>query len=261
MARPALDLRHVDVRRDGQHLLRDVDWTVAAGERWIVLGPNGSGKTTLLRLASASLHPSAGEVTVLGERVGEVDLRRLRPRIGLTSAALTDLLRPALAATDIVMCGKHAALEPWWHPYADDDRERAARLLAQLGCAGLERRAFGSLSSGERQRVLLARTLMAQPELLLLDEPTAGLDLAGREELVGRLADLAADPTTPPTVLVTHHVDEIPAGFGKLLLLREGEVVASGDIDHVLTAERLGDCFGVPLTLHRLGDRWHASGS
>ena len=156
------------------------------------------------------------------------------------------------------MCGKHAALEPWWHTYTDHDRALAEELLAQTGCAGLGRRTFGTLSSGERQRVLLARTLMAGPELLLLDEPMAGLDLGGREELVGRLGDLAVDPRTPPTVLVTHHVDEIPAGFSHLMLLREGGILAAGPIDEVLTADRLGDCFGIPLTLEKRGDRWTA---
>jgi len=185
-------------------------------------------------------------------------VRDLRPLIGLTSAALADQLRAGLDALDVVMTAKHAALEPWWHTYSDEDRKRAAILLDRLGVGGLAERQFGTLSSGERQRVLLARTLMTDPGLVLLDEPTAGLDLGGREELVAALAALAGDPESPPSVLVTHHVDEIPPGFTHLLLLREGRVHAAGPIDTTLTAEHLSATFGLPLSLDRRGDRFSA---
>ena len=228
---PALRLTCVDVVRPPVTILAGVDWTVAPGERWVVLGPNGSGKTTLLRLASLYLHPTRGTVEVLGERLGRVDVRRHRTRIGLVSPAFADLLRPEVTALDAVMSAREAALETWWHAYGDDDRAHARDLLARMGAGALADRAFGTLSSGERQRVLLARSLWGDPGLVLLDEPTAGLDLGAREDLVARLAALADDPSTPPTVLVTHHVEEIPRGFTHALLLRAGRIVAAGPID------------------------------
>jgi iron complex transport system ATP-binding protein len=254
----ALRLEGVRLVRDGTTILDGIDWTVNDDERWIVLGANGSGKTSLVRIASLYLHPSSGEVEVLGGVLGHVDVRRHRTRIGVASSSFGDLLRPTLTAAEIVMTAKHAALEPWWHTYEDADRERAASLLDRLGCKGFADRVFNTLSSGERQRVQLARTLMTDPGLLLLDEPTAGLDLGGREDLVGRLGALAADPTTPPIVLVTHHVDEIPPAFTHVLMLRAGRALASGPLDKVLTAESLSECFGLPVDLRRHGPRWTA---
>ncbi len=257
-ADPALRLIHVGLVRDGRAILDDVGWTVAAGDRWVVLGANGSGKTSIVRIASLYLHPSTGEVEVLGERLGRVDVRAHRRRIGIASSSFSDLLRPALTAVEIVMTAKHAALEPWWHEYDATDREKAVALLARFGCAALADRTFATLSSGERQRVLLARTLMNDPGLVLLDEPTAGLDLGGREDLVRRLGHLARDESTPATVLVTHHVDEIPAGFDHVLLLRRGRVLAAGPIDEVLTAPALSECFEVDLQIERRDGRWFA---
>jgi iron complex transport system ATP-binding protein len=257
-AATALELRGVRVVRDGRAILDGIDWTVHEHERWVVLGRNGSGKTTMLRLASCYLHPTAGTVDVLGQRLGRVDVRQLRARIGLTSAALADQLRPNLDAVDVVMTAKYAALEPWWHTYTDDDRKRAATFLDRLGVGGLAERHFGTLSSGERQRVLLARTLMTEPGLVLLDEPNAGLDLGGREELVAALAALAGDPDSPPSILVTHHVDEIPPGFTHVLLLREGRVHAAGPIEATLTVEDLSATFGLSLTLERRNGRFSA---
>jgi iron complex transport system ATP-binding protein len=230
-------------------VLAGVTWTVAEGDRWAVLGPNGSGKTTMLQLASGYLHPTRGTVEILGHRLGEVDVRRLRQRIGVVSAAVARMLVPSVPAGDIVMSARHAALEPWWHEYGDDDRSLARRVLADAGFASLATRPFGVLSEGERQQVLLARTLMAEPDLLLLDEPAAGLDLAGRERLVARLSRLAADRDAPPTILVTHHVEEIPACFTNALLLREGRVVAAGPLDRALTSETLSACFDLSLLL------------
>jgi len=254
----ALRLTGVGLVRDHVTILDAVDWTVAAGERWIVLGANGSGKTSLLRIASLYLHPSRGTVDVLGQRLGHVDVRAHRRRIGIVSSSFADLLRPSINAVDIVMTAKNAALESWWHEYTDDDRARAMRLLDRFGCAPMADRPFAALSSGERQRVQLARTLMTDPSLLLLDEPTAGLDLGGREDLVARLAALAADPATPATVLVTHHVDEIPPGFDHLLLLRDGHVLAAGPLQDTLTEEALGACFDMAVSLERRHDRWSA---
>src|SRR6478735_11259379 len=235
-----------------------MSWKVLPGQRWLVLGANGSGKTTLLRIASMYEHPSSGNVDVLGERLGRTDVRVLRRRIGYMSPALAAQFRGDLRCLDIVMTAKYAALEPWWHRYDDADRQRARSCLEQLGIGRLAERSFSTLSSGERQRVLLARTLMPEPGLLLLDEPTAGLDLAGREDLVAGLAELAADPTTPATVLVTHHGEEIPVGFTHLLLLADGRVTAAGPLDEVLDAARLSACFGLPLGLEHRHGRWWA---
>jgi iron complex transport system ATP-binding protein len=253
-----LELSHVGLVRGSTVILDDVNWVVSEGERWIVLGANGSGKTSLVRIASLYLHPSCGDVDVLGQRLGRVDVRRHRRNIGVVSASFADLLRPGLTARDVVMTAKYAALEPWWHEYDDTDRARAVALLDRFGCADLAEHEFATLSSGERQRVQLARTLMTDPSLLLLDEPTAGLDLGGREDLVRRLGTLAADPDTPATVLVTHHVDEIPPGYGHALLLRDGQVLSAGPIDDVLTSDALSHCFGVEVVLERRRDRWSA---
>jgi len=252
----ALRMDGVGLVRGHDVILDGIDWTVHGGERWIVLGANGSGKTTLLRIASLYLHPTTGTVEVLGHTLGRVDVRAHRRNIGMVSSSFADLLRPSIATIDVVMTAEHAALEPWWHEYSDRDRQRARELLDRFGCGPMADHPFGTLSSGERQRVQLARTLMTDPGLLLLDEPTAGLDLAGREDLVTRLAGLAADPSTPATVLVTHHVDEIPPGFDHVLLLRRGHVLASGPLEDTLTAEALGACFDMDVVLERRHDRW-----
>jgi iron complex transport system ATP-binding protein len=228
----------------------------------VVIGPNGSGKTTLLQIAGARLHPSTGTVEILGERLGASDWRAVRARVGFVSGSVVRSLRPALPAGDVVLTGRHGALEPWWHTYSDADRARARELMALTGVADLTGRAFGVISEGERQQVLLARLLMGDPGLLLLDEPFAGLDLGARERLLTRLATLAADPATPPTVLVTHHVEEIPPGTTHALVLGGGRVVAAGPIDATLTADALGRAFEFPVDLTReatpAGDRWTA---
>jgi iron complex transport system ATP-binding protein len=251
-------MRGVRLVRDDTTILDGIDWAVGDGERWIVLGANGSGKTTLMRIASLYLHPSTGTVEVLGKMLGRVDVRAHRRGIGMVSSSFADLLRPSITALDVVMTAEHAALEPWWHEYTDHDRARAFDLLDRFGCGALADHPFATLSSGERQRVQLARTLMTDPGLLLLDEPTAGLDLAGREDLVDRLAGLAADPATPATVLVTHHVDEIPPGFDQLLMLRRGRVLACGPLAETLTTESLSACFDIDVVLERRHDRWFA---
>jgi iron complex transport system ATP-binding protein len=237
-------------------MLDGVDWQVDPGQHWVVLGPNGSGKSTLLGIAGLHLHPSTGTVRVLGEALGGSDVRTLRSRIGYASASLADTFRPGITAGDVVMTALHGALEPWWHDYSDDDRDRARALLGRIGCGDRACHAFGTLSSGERQRVLLARTLMVEPDLLLLDEPTAGLDLGGREELIVALADLAADPATPPMVQVTHHVEEIPPGFTHALLLESGRVVDAGPLAGVVTEQALSGCYGLDLHLTQFAGRW-----
>jgi len=250
----ALELDHVVFEREGRRIIDDVSLHVGTDEHWLVLGANGSGKTTLLRIASMYEHPSAGTVRVLGELLGRTDVRRLRRRVGYASAALGADFRPALTATEIVMTAKYAALEPWWHQYTDDDRAAAGDCLTRMGVGDLAGRTLGTLSSGEQQRVFLARTLMNDPGLLLLDEPSARLDLGGREQLVAALADLAADSHGPPFVLVTHHVDEVPEGVTHALLLRDGRAVTQGPIDEALTQASLSECFDMPLALERRGD-------
>ena len=258
---PVLELRCVVRIVDGVTILEDVSWAVSPGQHWVLLGPNGSGKTTLMRIASMWVHPSQGSVKLLGRQLGHTDVRCLRQRVGLTSAALADQLRPRLTAIEAVMTAKHGALEPWWHSYDREDRSRALEALDRVGCGHRAGSGFGTLSSGERQRVLLARALSSDPDLILLDEPNAGLDLAGREQLIGILGDLAADPDTPPLVLVTHHTDEIPSGFTHGLLLRGGRVLTQGRIEDVLTDRALSECFGMPLELSQANGRWLARAS
>jgi iron complex transport system ATP-binding protein len=248
------------VVRDGSPLLDDISWSVAPRQRWAVLGPNGSGKTTLLRVAGSSLWPTRGTVELLGERLGRVDMRELRRRIAMVSAAVTRTLRPEVPALDVVLTGRYAALETWWHEYTDDDRDRARALLSEagFGSTGFAERPFGMLSEGERQQVLLARALMGEPELLLMDEPAAGLDLGARERLLRRLADLAADPSVPPLVFVTHHLEEIPPGVTHAALLRRARLVASGPIDEVITDAAVSETFETGVAVERRNGRWTA---
>jgi iron complex transport system ATP-binding protein len=253
MADP-LQLTNVSFVRDERTILAPLDWRVAAGERWLVLGANGSGKTTLLRIAGLYEHPSTGEVDVLGERLGRTDVRVLRRRVGYLSAALAGQFRPQLRCLDVVMTARYAALEPWWHRYTTADEARATECLDRMGVAWLAERSLSTVSSGEQQRVLLARTLMNEPGIVLLDEPSARLDLAGREQLVEALSELTLDPNAPPLVLVTHHLDEVPPGMTHVLMLRDGEVVARGPIDTTLTADAISACFGLPLHLERRAD-------
>ncbi len=253
---PAIELRGVTVRREGVPVLAGVDWRVDRTDRWVVLGPNGSGKTTLLQVAAARLWPTAGRVEVLGARLGAVDVRTLRPRVALVSGAVTRQLRGDLAARDVVASGRHGALETWWNRYTDGDWAKADALLARVGVAEIRDRPFGVISEGERQQVLLARALMSDPELVLLDEPFAGLDLGARERLLVRLAALAGDPDGPPVVLVTHHCEEIPPGFTHGGLVRRGALMAAGPLHDVITSARVSACFGVPVTVGCTDGRW-----
>jgi len=248
----------VGVRRGDNDLLADLDWNVELDERWVVLGPNGAGKTTLLRLAAAELHPTTGEVDLLGERIGRVNIFDLRPRIGFTSAAIAQRVPGEELVRDVVVSAGYAVLGRWREEYDKLDTERAAELLDAMGIGHLGERTYGTLSEGERKRTLIARSLMTDPEMLLLDEPAAGLDLGGREDLVARLSSLALDPEAPALVLVTHHVEEIPPGFTHALLLRDGRAVVSGLVDDVVTSENLSKTFDQDLVLQRSGDRFFA---
>jgi iron complex transport system ATP-binding protein len=253
---PALRFDRVGLNRSSTPVLHDVSWEVRQGERWVLLGPNGSGKTTMLQLASGYLHPTRGSVEVLGERLGHTDVRAVRRRVSLVSASLARAIDPRLSALEVVVAGGDGALEPWWRDYRATDWEQARTLLADAGAAYLAGRAFGKLSEGERQQVLLARALMGSPQLMLLDEPCAGLDMGARERLLARLSELAGLSGTPPLVMVTHHVEEVPAGFTHAMLLRQGHQVCTGPIASTLTAEQLSRCFAVPLELSYERGRW-----
>ncbi len=251
-------MEHVSVLRGAATLVGDVSWRVELDERWVVLGPNGAGKTTLLRLAAAELHPTHGVVDVLGERLGRVNVFDLRTRIGVSSAALGLRIPEHETVRDVVVSAGYGVLGRWRERYEGTDTDRADALLDAMGVAWLADRTFGTLSEGERKRTLIARAMMTDPELLLLDEPAAGLDLGGREDLVGRLSALAMDPDAPASVLVTHHVEEIPIGYTHGLLLRDGGVVAAGLLEDVLTDENLTETFGLPLSIVRRRGRYSA---
>jgi iron complex transport system ATP-binding protein len=248
----------VSVIRSGSFLVRGLSWQVELDERWVILGPNGAGKTTVLNLASARLHPSRGTAWVLGERLGRTDVNELRTRVGLTTGSFTERVPPDERVLDVVLTAAWSVVGRWRESYDLQDETRARRLLDQMGMSALLEREFGTLSEGERKRTQIARALMTDPELMLLDEPTAGLDLGGREDLLARLTELAEDPDAPAMVLVTHHVEEIPPGFTHAMLLREGSVVAAGLLGETMTADNLSKTFGLPLVVERTGGRFTA---
>ncbi|MCV7205818.1 iron ABC transporter ATP-binding protein [Mycolicibacterium peregrinum] len=253
-----IDFARVSLRRGGNTLVGPITWTVELDERWVVIGPNGAGKTSLLRIAAATEHPSSGTAYVLGERLGRTDMSELRARVGLSSSALSQRIPDSEVVRDLVVSAGYAVLGRWREDYEDVDYAQAIDMLESVGAEHLAERTYGTLSEGERKRVLIARSLMTDPELLLLDEPAAGLDLGGREELVARLTDLAADPDAPAMVLVTHHVEEIPVGFSHALILSEGKAVASGLLTEVLTAENLSKAFGQSIALDVIDGRYFA---
>ena len=253
-----LHLTEVTVRRGPAVLLDAVNWNVETDERWVILGPNGAGKTTLLQIAAAQMFPTSGRVHVLGERLGAVDVTEIRPRIGLSSAALAGRVHPMESVIDVVVSAGYGVVGRWREKYDALDFGRARDLLAAMGISTLADRQYGTLSEGERKRALAARALMTDPELLLLDEPAAGLDLAGREDLLARLSKLAIDPLAPTTVLVTHHVEEIPAAFSHVLLMRGGRVVGAGPMRETLTKVALSDTFGMALRLENRAGRFFA---
>ncbi len=253
-----VELSDVSVRRGTSLLLSEVALSVDEGERWVILGPNGAGKTTLMLILAGLMFPTSGTVELLDEVPGAVSMAELRTRIGWASSALAGDIPPRESVLDVVLTGAQAVTGRWRDTYDDEDRVRAERLLGDWGLAALSRRTFGTLSEGERKRSLIARSLMADPELLLLDEPGAGLDLGGREDLVARMRRLALDPLAPTQIVVTHHVEEIPEGFTHGLLLRGGRVVASGPLAEVLTTPMLSQTYGLPIVVQSEAGRWHA---
>lgn len=256
--RSAIDLKNVSVVRPGKTLLDRVNWTVNPGERWVVLGPNGAGKTTLLQIVGATMHPSGGKARILGERLGRVDVFDLRTRIGHTGTAVAAAIPPAESVRDTIVSAAYAVNGRWREVYEDEDFARADQIMGELGIKALATRTFGTLSEGEAKRVLIARALMTDPELLLLDEPGGGLDLGAREDLLLSLEVLAGSPEAPILVMVSHHVEEIPLGFTHVLMLRDGRIVAQGPIATTLTGANLGLAFGMRLDLSEKDGRYTA---
>jgi len=256
-----IDLRGVGVRRGESWLLRDINWQVDEEQRWIIMGPNGAGKSTLLDLIGARSFPTTGTAEILGEQLGSVDVFDLRPRIGVASMAMAEQLPASESARDVVVTAAWAITGRWREEYEELDEVRAAELLAAFGVNHLADRTVGTLSEGERKRVMIARALMTDPELLLLDEPAAGLDVAGREDLVSRLGILAADPDAAAVIMVTHHVEEVPPGFTHVLMLRDGQIVAAGPLPDTLTSQTASRTFGLPLSVVRFGPRWAVRGA
>jgi iron complex transport system ATP-binding protein len=254
----AVELRQASVRIDGRMVLGPVDLRVGRGERWVLLGPNGGGKTTLLALAGARRQASSGRAEVLGAVLGRADVRAIHPRISHTSHVLAERMPPGLTVRTLVLTGKRATLSPWFQEFDQEDERRAVALLDRVGCAHLAARRFDTCSQGERQRVLLARALYPEPELLILDEPASGLDLPARETLIAALEAVVAEPSAPTTILATHHLEEIPPSSTHAALLRDGLLVASGAIEQVLTPGSLEACFAIAMDVGRRGARWWA---
>ena len=253
-----LQLSDISVRRGDRVILGPLNWQVLEGQRWVILGPNGAGKTTLLQICSSLIHPTTGEIHILGEKLGRVDVFELRTRIGLTSSALVEQISPDELVMDVVLTAAYAMLGRWQEKYDLWDESRAMALLTALGVRELGERLFGSLSEGEKKRVQIARALMADPELLLLDEPASSLDLGGREDLLRRIESLSKDPLAPATVIVTHHIEEIPVGTTHALLLRDGVAVAQGEVVSVITDQNLTQAYGLAITVQTEGGRFFA---
>lgn len=256
--RSVLNLRDVTVSREGKIILGPLSWSVNEGERWVILGPNGAGKSTLLMLCSSKIHPTSGVIEILEEQLGKVDVFELRTRLGLTTPALVSDIPYDERVMDVVLTAAYAITGRWQEDYDLWDESRALALLTTLGVRELGERLFGSLSEGEKKRVLIARALMADPELLLLDEPAAGLDLGGREDLLRRLENLAVDPLSPSTIIVTHHIEEIPVGTTHALLLSKAKAIAVGPIATVVTSEHLSAAYGLQIVVSDEGGRYFA---
>jgi len=256
-----LELSDVTITREGNPILDSVSWTVDSAERWVILGPNGAGKTTLLQVAAAQMHPSTGTASVLGQRIGATDLFELRPRIGFASTAMARKVPASELVIDVVLTAAYSVTGRWNEHYEEIDTRRASRVLGEWKLGHLERRRFGELSDGEQKRVQIARAVMTDPELLLLDEPAASLDLGAREELLQLLGGYASSPYAPGIIMVTHHVEEIPPGFTHAMLLNKGTVTAAGPIESVINSEVLSEAFELSLTVDHIDGRFSARSS
>jgi iron complex transport system ATP-binding protein len=253
-----LELRDVTVKRGPRNILGPLTFAIRPGERWVVLGPNGAGKSTLLQILATRFFPSSGTVHVLDKEMGKVDLAELRTRIGICGALISEDIPADEVVRDVVLTAAYAILGRWNEAYDLWDESRAVALLTTFGVRDLADRTYGTLSEGERKRVQISRALMADPELLLLDEPAAGLDLGGREDLLRRFSIFASDPLAPASILVTHHIEEIPAGTTHALILKDGAIAVSGPIAEVITSEHISAIFEIPITVVNEGNRFFA---
>jgi iron complex transport system ATP-binding protein len=253
-----IDLNNISLVRDKRAVLNNVDWKVEPNQRWVIIGPNGAGKTSLLRIAAAQIHPSSGSAVILGERLGEINVFELRTRIGFASSAQAAHIPNSETVLNAVMTASYAITGRWNEQYDDIDERRARRVLGEWGLAEFADRAFGTLSDGERKRTQIARSVMPDPELLLLDEPVASLDLAAREQTIRIIGEYASSPYAPAMVMVTHHLEEIPAGFTHALIMVNGQIYAAGEISATLTSEKISEAFGISLTISQVDGRFHA---
>jgi iron complex transport system ATP-binding protein len=252
---PVLQVAGLRVERGGTAILRDLNWQVRRGEHWLIIGPNGCGKTTLLSVLTGYVPPTAGQIDVLGQRQGEYDWRELRRQVGLVSSSVRQMMADDEPALESVVSGKYAMID-YWGEITAADRKQATQILKEVECLPLAERPWLVLSQGERQRILIGRALMAEPDLLILDEPCAGLDPVAREHFLGFINRLAQKSSSPTLLMVTHHVEEITPSFTHALLLRKGEVVAAGEAGQTLTVPHLATTFGTPLELVKNGDRY-----
>ena len=253
-----INFNNVSFVRDGKAILNNVDWQVESNQRWVIIGPNGAGKTSLLRIAGAQTHPTSGTAEVLGQTLGEINIFELRTRLGFASNALAGHIPNSETVLDVVMTATYGITGRWTEKYEDIDERRARRVLGKWQLSDYADRAFGTLSDGERKRAQIARAVMPDPEMLLLDEPVASLDLAAREHTVKLLGEYATSPYAPALVMVTHHLEEIPAGFTHALVLVDGNVYAAGEIHSTLTSEKLSEAFGLPLDVDFVDGRFRA---
>lgn len=251
-------LSNAIVSRSGKDILGPVSFTLSEGERWVILGPNGAGKSTLLKLLATEIFPTKGEVQLLGHQMGKVDVFELRTRIGVCGSMKHEQIPSDESVKDVVLTAAYAVLGRWNEAYDLWDESRASALLVTFGVRDLAERLYGTLSDGERKRVQIARALMIDPELLLLDEPTAGLDMGGREDLLARFAAFATDNRAPVTVTVTHHIEEIPAGTTHALLLKDGKVAVSGPVNQVVTSQHVSAVFGIEMEVTGNNGRFYA---
>lgn len=253
-----IDLKDVSVTRGGNKILNSVTWKVSAKQRWAIIGPNGAGKTTLLRVAASQIHPSSGTATVLGQTLGEVNVFELRTRIGFASTALANHIPNSETVQNAVMTASYGITGRWNEIYEEVDVRRANRVMDEWGLTGYQDRPFGTLSDGERKRVQIARSVMTDPELMLLDEPVASLDMASREQTVSLLGGYASSPSAPAMVVVTHHIEEIPIGFSHALLIKAGEIFAQGSINEILTSRNISECFDFDMKVTNNSGRFTA---